>query len=108
MSVLGILLGYRLKRRKRRKRGVLKNPCEIFRDNNHLSLYKNMKLYNDIDWNPRPVYVNESTEYCYLKGLLSHEKKLALARLACLCLLQCIADNVSWTLPPAAIQRLAA
>ena len=64
MSALSILL----KRRKRRKRVVLKNRCEIFRDNNHQSLYKNIKLYNDIDWNPGPVYVNESTEYCYVQG----------------------------------------
>ena len=54
MSVLSILLGYQLKRRKRRKRVVLKN-CEIFRDNNHQSLYKNIKLCNDIDWNLGPV-----------------------------------------------------
>ena len=33
MSVLSILLGYQLKRRKRRKRVVLKNRCKIFRDN---------------------------------------------------------------------------
>ena len=75
MSVLTILLGYQLKRRKRRKRVVLKNRCEIFRDKNHQSLFENNKLYNDIDWNPGTVYVNESTEYCYLQGLLSHEKK---------------------------------
>ena len=75
MSVLSILLGYQLKRRKRRKTVVLKNHCEIFRDNNHQSLYKNIKLYNDIDWNPGLVYMNESAKYCYLKGLLSHEKK---------------------------------
>ena len=75
MSVLSILSEYQLKRRKRRKRVVRKNRCEIFRDNNHQSFYKNIKLYNDIDWNPRPVCVNESSEYCYLQGLLSHEKK---------------------------------
>ena len=74
MSVVSILLRYQLKRRKGRKRVVLKNCCEMFRDNNHQSLYKNIKLYNDIDWNPGPVYVNESTEY-YLQGLLSREKK---------------------------------
>ena len=50
------LLGYQLKRRKRRKRVDLKNRCETFRDNNHQSLYKNTKLYNDIDWNPGPQY----------------------------------------------------
>ena len=78
MSVLSILLGYQLKR-KRRKRGVLKNRCEIFRDDNDQSLYKNIKLYNDIGWNnPGPVYVNESTEYCHLQGVLSHKKKLLL------------------------------
>ena len=48
------LLGYQLKRRKRRKRVDLKNRCEIFRDNNHQSSYKKTKLYNDIDWNPGP------------------------------------------------------
>ena len=47
MSVLSILLGYRLKRKKRRKRVVLENRCEIFRDNSHQSL-NNIKLYNDI------------------------------------------------------------
>ena len=69
MSVLSILLGYPLKRRKRRKRVVLNNRREIFRDNNHQGLYKNIKLYNDIDLNSGPLYVNESTEYCYLQGL---------------------------------------
>ena len=69
MSVLGILLGYQLERRKRRKRVFLKNRCETFRDNNHQSLYKNIKLYNDVR-NPVPVHVNESAEYCYLQGLL--------------------------------------
>jgi len=60
MSVLlRISLGYRLKRRRRRKRVVLKNRGEIFRDNNHQSLYKNIKLYNDIEWNPGPVYMKE-------------------------------------------------
>ena len=49
------LLGYQLKRRKRRKRVDLKNR-ETFRDNSHQSLYKNTKLYNDIDWNPGPQY----------------------------------------------------
>ena len=52
-------MGNQLKRRKRRKIIDLKNRCEIFRDNNHQSLYKNTKLYNDIDWNPGPVYMNE-------------------------------------------------
>ena len=69
MSVLSILFGYRLKRRKTRKRVVLKNRCEIFRDNNHQSLHKDIILYNDIDWSQGPVHVNESTEYCYLQGL---------------------------------------
>jgi len=60
MSVLlSISLGYQLKRRKRRKRVVLKNHCEIFSDNNHQRLYKNIKLYNAIEWNPEPVYVNQ-------------------------------------------------
>ena len=31
-----------------RKRVVLKNCCEEFTDKNHQSLYKNIKLYNDI------------------------------------------------------------
>ena len=53
------LFAYQLKRRKRRKRVDLKNHCETFRDNNHQHLYKNTKLYNDIDWNPGPVYMNE-------------------------------------------------
>ena len=44
---------------KRRKRVVLKNCCEVFTDKNHQSLYKNIKLYNDIESNPGPVYVNE-------------------------------------------------
>ena len=74
MSVISILLGYQLKRRKRRERVVLKNR-EIFRDNNHQSLYENIKLYNYIDWNSGPVCVNESTEYCYLQELLVTEKK---------------------------------
>ena len=52
------LLGYQLKSRKRRKRVDLKNR-EIFRDNSHQSSYKNTELYNDIDWNPGPVYMNE-------------------------------------------------
>ena len=30
--------------------------------------------------------MNGSTEYYYFQGLLSHEKKITLARLACLCL----------------------
>ena len=38
---------------------VLKNYCEISRDNNHQSLYKSIKLYNDIELSPGPVYVNE-------------------------------------------------
>ena len=67
MPFLSILLRYQLKRRKRRKRVVLKNRY----DSNHQSLYKNIKLYNDIDWNPGPEYVNESTEYCYLHRLLN-------------------------------------
>ena len=53
-SMSKYLLVYQLKRRKRRKRVDLKNRCETFRDNNHQSLYKNTKLYNDIDWNPGP------------------------------------------------------
>ena len=42
MSVLSILSGDQLKRRKRRKRAVLRNRCEIFRNKNHHSLYKNI------------------------------------------------------------------
>ena len=49
ISVLNISLGYQLKRRERRKSVVLKNRCKIFRDNNHQSLYKKIKLYNDIE-----------------------------------------------------------
>ena len=49
MSVLSISLVYQLKRRERRKSVVLKNRCKIFRDNNHQSLYKKIKLYNDIE-----------------------------------------------------------
>ena len=45
MSVLSISLGYQLKRRERRKSVVLKNRCKIFRDNNHQSLYKKIKLF---------------------------------------------------------------
>ena len=52
-------VGNQLKRRERRKSVVLKNRCKISRDNNHQSLYKKIKLYNDIEWNPGPVYVNE-------------------------------------------------
>ena len=48
MSVLSISLGYQLKRRGRRKSVVLKNRFKMFRDNNHQSLYKKIKLYNDI------------------------------------------------------------
>ena len=49
-----------IKGEKRRKIDfVLKNCCEISRDNNHQSLYKSIKLYNDIELNPGPVYVNE-------------------------------------------------
>ena len=49
MSVLSISLGYQLNRRERRKSVVLKNRCKIFRDNNHQSLYKKIKVYNDIE-----------------------------------------------------------
>ena len=63
MSVLSISLGYQLNRRERRKSVVLKNRCKIFRDNNHQSLYKKIKLYNDIDWDLGPVYVNELPSY---------------------------------------------
>ena len=75
MSVSRILLGYQLKKRKRRKRIVLKNHCGTFRDNNHQSLYKDIKVYNDIDWNLGPAYVNESTEYYYLQGLFKSREK---------------------------------
>ena len=45
--------GISLKRTKRRKIDfVLKNCCEISRDNNHQSLCKSIKLYNDIELNP--------------------------------------------------------
>ena len=60
MFVLSIFLRYPLKRTKRRKiYFVLKNCCEISRDNNHQSLYKGIKLHNDIELNPGPVYVND-------------------------------------------------
>ena len=49
MSVLSISLGYQLKMRERRESVVLKNRCKIFRDNNHQSLNKKIKLYNDIE-----------------------------------------------------------
>ena len=42
-----------------RKRVVLKNCCEVFRDKNHQSLYQDIKVYNDIESNPGPVCVNE-------------------------------------------------
>ena len=58
----------------------------IFRDNDHQSLYKSIKLSNDIGSNLGPAYVNELPfEYCYLQGLFSH-KKTTLAHLVCLCL----------------------
>ena len=47
MSVLSVSLRYQLKRRG--KSVVLKNRRKMFRDNNHQSLYKKMKLYNDIE-----------------------------------------------------------
>ena len=50
---------------KRRKRVVLKNCCEVFTDKNHQSLYKSIKLYNDIESNPGPVYMNELTGSFY-------------------------------------------
>ena len=43
------MLGYQLKRRERRKSVVLKSRCKMFRDNNHQSLYKKIKPYNDIE-----------------------------------------------------------
>ena len=49
MSVFSISLGYQLKRRERRKSDVLKNRCKMFRDNNHQSLYKKIKLSSDIE-----------------------------------------------------------
>ena len=52
-------VGISAKRGERRKRVVLKKRCKISRGNNHQSLYKKIKLYNDIEWNPGPVYVNE-------------------------------------------------
>ena len=52
---------------KRRKRVVLKNCCEVFRDKSHQSLYQNIKVYNDIESNPGPVYVNE---LCTVAGSL--------------------------------------
>ena len=45
MSILSISLGYQLKRRERRKNVVLETRCKIFRDNNHQSLYKKIKLF---------------------------------------------------------------
>ena len=49
ISVLSISLGYQLKRRERRKSVVLRNRCKIFRDNDHQSVYKKIKLFNDIE-----------------------------------------------------------
>ena len=52
--------GISIKEDKRRKIDfVLENCCEISRENNHQSLYKSVILYNDIAFNPGPVYVNE-------------------------------------------------
>ena len=52
--------GISIKEVKKRKIDfVLKSCCEISRDNNHQSLYKSIKLYNDIELNPGSVYVNE-------------------------------------------------
>ena len=59
MSVLSILLGYQLKRRERRKSTVLKNRCKIFRDNNHQSLYKKIKLYNYIQFQESGTSIRE-------------------------------------------------
>ena len=55
---------------KRRKRVVFKNCCEVFTDKNHQSLYKNIKLFNDIESNPGPVYVNElyTVTGCFHQG----------------------------------------
>ena len=60
MSVLSISLGYRLKRRESKKESVvLKNRCKMFRDNNHQSLYKKIKLYNDIECRESGTSVRE-------------------------------------------------
>ena len=83
-------MGYPLKRTKRRKIDfVLKNCCEISRDNNHQSLYKSIKLYNDIELDPGRVTLiitdkSLPSTATSREGLLSH-KKITLARLVCLC-----------------------
>ena len=59
MSVLSISLGYQLKRRERRKSVVLKNRCKMVRDNNHQSLYKKIKLYNDIECRESGTSIHE-------------------------------------------------
>ena len=74
-----VFVGISANKEKKKEKSYLKNRCETFRDNNHQSLCKNTKLYNDIDWNPGPQYTGmsypyESTEYCNLQVLLSHKK----------------------------------
>ena len=72
MFVSSISLEYQVKRKKRRrkkkahsmlnkrrKRVVSKSCCEVFTDKNHQSLYKNIKLFNDIESNPGPACMNE-------------------------------------------------
>ena len=72
MSVLSIPLGYQLKRGERRKRIVLKNRCKISRDNNHQSLYKKIKLYNDIECQESETSIREwATLIITLKSPLS-------------------------------------
>ena len=47
------------KKERKRKSVVLKNRCKMFRDNNLQSLYKKMKLYNDIDCRESGTSVRE-------------------------------------------------
>ena len=44
-----------------RKRVLLKNGCRVFKNKNHQSLQKKMKLFNDIESNPGPVFIDECT-----------------------------------------------
>ena len=59
MSVFKYSLGYKLKRKERRRSVVLKNRCKMFKDNNHQSLYKKIKLYNDIECRESGTSIHE-------------------------------------------------
>ena len=47
------------KMERKRKSVVLKNRRKMFRDNNHQSLYKKMKLYNDIECRESGTSIHE-------------------------------------------------